>query len=212
MSEKIDLTGEGKIFKEVLKAAEEGSPSPSKGQQVYVHYEGRLLSGKIFDSSYKRGEYFDFELGAGQVIKGWDLGVASMKKGEKARFTIDPDFAYGKAGAGKDIPPNATLEFDVELFEFDKKPKSKHDMNLEEKIQYASDLKAEGNVFFKNQNFEEAVSKFKEAHEVLKEEVKKLNEEQTNLMCICLTNSAICYNKLGLYESAIKSASTSIIT
>lgn len=86
-----------------------------KGKKVSVHYKGQLSDGTVFDSSYKRNEPIDFALGVGQVIQGWDEGVALLKVGDKARFVIPSDLAYGSAGAGGVIPPNATLIFDVEL-------------------------------------------------------------------------------------------------
>ncbi|MFX0558119.1 peptidylprolyl isomerase [Maribacter sp. CXY002] len=85
------------------------------GKNVSVHYEGSLLNGQVFDSSYKRNSPIDFELGIGQVIPGWDEGIGLLKVGDKARFVIPSDLAYGSAGAGGVIPPNATLIFDVEL-------------------------------------------------------------------------------------------------
>ena len=85
------------------------------GRNVSVHYEGSLLNGKVFDSSYKRNEPIEFQLGVGQVIKGWDEGIRLLQVGDKARFVIPSDLAYGSAGAGGVIPPDATLIFDVEL-------------------------------------------------------------------------------------------------
>ena len=85
------------------------------GMQVAVHYQGRLEDGTVFDDSHKRGEPISFTLGKGQVIKGWDQGIAGMKVGEKRTLTIPPELAYGQSGAGDMIPPNATLIFDVEL-------------------------------------------------------------------------------------------------
>ncbi len=94
------------------------------GKTVVVHYTGWLLNGdKIgdkFDSSVDRGQPFTFELGKGQVIKGWDEGVAKMKVGGKRKLTIPPDLAYGKNGAGDKIKPDSTLVFEVELLEVKK--------------------------------------------------------------------------------------------
>jgi len=92
---------------------------PKRGDTVHVHYRGRLKSGKEFDSSYKRGQPIKFVLGRGQVIAGWDEGVALLHVGEKAELVIPPDLAYGKGGRPPVIPGNATLIFDVELVDID---------------------------------------------------------------------------------------------
>ncbi len=92
-------------------------PSPKTGDTVTVHYTGWLADGKKFDSSVDRDEPFSFVLGTGQVIRGWDEGVAAMKIGDKARLTIPGEKAYGGQGYPGLIPPNATLIFEVELLE-----------------------------------------------------------------------------------------------
>ena len=100
----------------------EGS-SAQAGNQVTVHYTGKLVDGTVFDSSLDRMQSFVFTLGQGEVIKGWDQGVNGMKVGEKRLLTIPPELGYGAAGAGSVIPPNATLVFEVELLSVSSPPK-----------------------------------------------------------------------------------------
>jgi FKBP-type peptidyl-prolyl cis-trans isomerase len=90
-------------------------PAPRKGDRVIVHYTGWLTSGQKFDSSVDRNEPFAFALGLGQVIGGWDQGIATMVVGDKVKLTIPPHLAYGQRGFPGAIPPNATLVFEVEL-------------------------------------------------------------------------------------------------
>lgn len=96
---------------------------PEAGDRVSVHYTGTLEDGTVFDTSANRGVPFDFVLGRGEVIPGWDQGIALMREGGKATLIIPPNLAYGTAGAGSSIPPNATLTFEVELVSVAKPPK-----------------------------------------------------------------------------------------
>jgi peptidylprolyl isomerase len=98
--------------------AEGTGERPNRGQSVTVHYTGWLSNGKKFDSSVDRGQPFVFTLGVGQVIKGWDEGVATMKVGGKRKLLIPPQLGYGARGAGGVIPANADLVFEVELISF----------------------------------------------------------------------------------------------
>jgi peptidylprolyl isomerase len=108
----IEKTGSGLEYIDLVQGT---GPSPQSGQEVTVHYTGYLTDGKKFDSSVDRNEPFSFTIGTGQVIKGWDEGVMSMKTGGKRKLVIPPDLGYGMRGAGGVIPPDAQLIFDVEL-------------------------------------------------------------------------------------------------
>jgi len=113
VNEEMDVTADGGVKKKLLVKGE-GWEKPPKGSEVHVHYVGTLLDGTKFDSSRDRNEPFVFKLGQHQVIKGWDLGVATMRKGEKSILTCKPEYAYGDQAQGK-IPANSTLQFEVEL-------------------------------------------------------------------------------------------------
>lgn len=110
----FDKTDSGLRYKMIQKG--DGKRAEA-GKTVAVHYEGSLENGKVFDSSYPRKKPIEFRLGQGQVIEGWDEGIALLQVGDKARFVIPSDLAYGASGAGGVIPPHATLIFDVELME-----------------------------------------------------------------------------------------------
>jgi peptidylprolyl isomerase len=111
-AENVITTDSGLQYVDIVEGTGE---MPKKGQTVSVHYTGTLTNGDKFDSSRDRGQPFEFPLGAGRVIKGWDEGIASMKIGGQRQLIIPPDLGYGTRGAGGVIPPNATLLFDVEL-------------------------------------------------------------------------------------------------
>ena len=111
-NEKIETTASGLKYVDEVPG---NGPSPKSGQKVKVHYTGWLENGTKFDSSVDRGQPFEFVIGVGQVIKGWDEGVMTMKVGGKRKLIIPSLLGYGTRGAGSLIPPNATLVFDVEL-------------------------------------------------------------------------------------------------
>jgi len=121
--EGVDLSLEqnGALLKKITK---EGSgPECGPNKTVHVHYVGKFETGQEFDSSLRRGKPLTFNVGMGNVIKGWDVGIPSMRVGEKAILTIKPEYGYGRAGAGGVIPPNTTLVFEVELVGFEDAPK-----------------------------------------------------------------------------------------
>ena len=110
----FDKTDSGLRYKIIQKG---DGKKAEKGKKVSVHYKGSLESGEVFDSSYTRKQPIDFQLGVGQVISGWDEGIALLQVGDKARFVIPSHLGYGSSGAGGVIPPDATLIFDVELMD-----------------------------------------------------------------------------------------------
>lgn len=142
---------DGGLFKTVLV---EGTGSiPVKGAKVTVHYVGTLLDGTQFDSSRDRNDYFEFTLGKGQVIKGWDKGVATMRVGEKAILKCSPEYGYGAAGSPPSIPPNATLLFEVELFDWTRDV----DISAQKDRSIMKDVLVDG-VDYENPDFESAVT------------------------------------------------------
>ena len=112
----VDITPDkdGGVLKEIIKEGT-GDETPGVGSHVTVHYTGTLLDGTKFDSSKDRNDPFEFDVGKAQVIKAWDIGIATMKKGEVAVFTCAPEYAYGAPGSPPKIPPNSTLKFEVYL-------------------------------------------------------------------------------------------------
>jgi peptidylprolyl isomerase len=204
----MDLTGfenvteDGGLMKKLLSEGE--GAFPNTGDEVEAHYHGTLEDGSVFDSSVTRGKTFKFTLGKGQVIKGWDKGFASMKKGEKAILRCRSDYAYGKGGQGK-IPADATLYFEVELLNFGPKKKEKWEYSEEEKAAEGNKFKEQGTKFFQEKKFEEALNAYLEACEVT--EGSAPNE---SIHIASKSNAAQCCISLGRYADAM-SFSTEVI-
>jgi len=217
--ETIDVAGDGGCLKQVLVAGnlERGSPPP--GSKVKVHYVGTLASdGSKFDSSRDRGTEFEFVIGQGQVIKGWDVGVASMHKGEKAILTCTPAYAYGARGSPPKIPAEATLNFEVELFSWSEVKKSKWEMQADERIAEGLKCKAEGTVLFKAGNFAEAAELYKAAADYLHEVTDLIegdddgakSKEAVAAEVTCLLNETMCHLKLGESAEALECCNTAL--
>ncbi|CAK9135636.1 unnamed protein product [Ilex paraguariensis] len=117
MGDVIDLTGDGGVMKTIIRRAKPDAIAPSQNLPLLdVHYEGILAeTGEIFDTTREDNTVFTFELGKGSVITAWDIALRTMKVGEVAKITCKPEYAYGSAGSPPDIPPDATLVFEVEL-------------------------------------------------------------------------------------------------
>ncbi|KAK2637327.1 hypothetical protein Ddye_032119 [Dipteronia dyeriana] len=117
MGDAIDLSGDGGVLKTIVRRPKAGATGPSEDLPlVDVHYEGTLAeTGEVFDTTHEDNTVFSFEVGKGSVIQAWDIALRTMKVGEVAKITCKPEYAYGSAGSPPDIPPNATLIFEVEL-------------------------------------------------------------------------------------------------
>ncbi|KAK2197813.1 bifunctional Cyclophilin-like domain superfamily/Tetratricopeptide repeat/FKBP-type peptidyl-prolyl cis-trans isomerase domain/Cyclophilin-type peptidyl-prolyl cis-trans isomerase domain/Tetratricopeptide-like helical domain superfamily/Tetratricopeptide repeat 2/Cyclophilin-type peptidyl-prolyl cis-trans isomerase [Babesia duncani] len=204
MTESVDLTGDGGVLKTIIKPSK-FFEQPEQGHEVEVHYTGKLDTGFVFDSSHKRQTTFKFVLGDGNVIKGWEVGVAAMNIGETALLVIKPEYGYGAAGSGSTIPPNATLHFEIELINSRIKPKQKWEMSMDEKIQAAADAKVEGNAKFSQERilaaityYEDGISYLSTRDEWPEDAIKASNVTKLQ----CHLNLANCYIKTEDFANA----------
>jgi peptidylprolyl isomerase len=195
----VDLTGDGGLLKKLL--VEGNGDFPNDGDEVEAHYTGTLDDDTVFDSSRDRGKTFKFQIGRGSVIKGWDKGFATMRKGEKAVLRCRSDYAYGKRGQGK-IPADATLNFDVELINFGPKKKERWEYSDDEKIAEANKIKETGNEYFKAKAFQDALTAYEEAASIVSE-----SADLEALYIACKLNSAQACISLLDYASAVTHAS-----
>ncbi|CAM9250036.1 unnamed protein product [Choristocarpus tenellus] len=209
-----DLSGDGGVKKKILEAGDETGGSPPPGYEVSAHYTGTLLSGEKFDSSRDRGKEFKFTIGTGSVIKGWDVGFASMKKGEKAILKCRSDYAYGDSPQGGIIKAGDTLLFDVELLSFAPKPKEKWEMEPEELVAEATKLKDEGTMLFKEKRFGEAADRYVEGADYASQAPEKMDpnseafEEAHLLEVSCYLNASQACLSNKDWAGAIGQAST----
>ncbi|SJK86265.1 Cyclophilin type peptidyl-prolyl cis-trans isomerase/CLD [Babesia microti strain RI] len=209
----IDLSGDNGVVKKILVPAR-SVDMPNDGQQVYVHYTGKLDNGVVFDSSITRNTPFNFTLGEGNVIKGWDICVKSMSVGEKCLVVIQPDYGYGDKGAGASIPPNSVLNFEIELLMYRDVPsKKKWEMSVDECIQIAQDSKIKGNNYFQQNNFPIAITFYQEAIDYLSGRDDWDPAQQSAsapLLSASHLNLANCYLKTGEYSKAIESSNNAL--
>ena len=188
----VNLTDDGGVTKLILKEGT-GECAAAKSN-VKVHYVGRLDDGTQFDSSRERGEPFEFQLGMGNVIKGWDIGIATMRVGELASLRCTAPYAYGERATGK-IPANATLTFEVEMLEWEAAAKSRSDMTTDELMAGSTKDKEAGNELFKAGDFVGAKRKYADGltwHKHVYRELEKANPIHVTL----LVNTAACELKL----------------
>ena len=201
----VDVSGDGGLLKKITK---EGSGEvPQSGYEIDCDYTGTLEDGTKFDSSRDRGQHFNFTLGVGQVIKGWDQGFASMKIGEEAILKCRSDYAYGDAGQGT-IPPKATLTFDVALYGAKPKKKERWEMTSEEKMAEALESKNEGTAMFKEKRFAEAMQAWDTAAEAIGDE--ELSKEAKDMWVTCKSNCAQAAISNCDYTRAVKFATEAL--
>jgi len=201
-----DISGEGGCFKKILVPGDASGGTPQPGDHVTVHYVGTLTDGSKFDSSRDRPGFFDFDVGIGRVIKGWDTGICTMHRGEKAILLCRSDYAYGASGSPPKIPPDAWLEFEVELFSWKEKRKEKYGMSDEERIAEAESCKAKGTAFFKDGKLEQAKEKYLDAVYFIEDD----GEEQKTLLLSCYLNGATMALKLEEYTEVVELATKAI--
>eukprot|EP00915_Cephaloidophora_sp_WS-2016_P002744 GHVH01003703.1.p1 GENE.GHVH01003703.1~~GHVH01003703.1.p1 ORF type:complete len:303 (+),score=64.35 GHVH01003703.1:25-909(+) len=195
------------LTKKIIKHGE--GEEPSSGFMCDMHYTGTLAKDDTkFDSSRDRNESFSFQVGVGQVIKGWDQGVITMKKGEQAVLCIESALGYGEAGAGP-IPANADLNFHVELLDFHEKSKEMWEMSEEEKMNFAEDKKRSGNLALKENDLMVACACYDEALKAFDSiEVEELAPAYKDLKKALLSNQAIAMLKSGNFIQARMSAAS----
>ena len=155
VNEIVELTKDQGVIKEILTTGPDDAPCPQVGQEVLVNYEGKFENGTVFDTTFDK-EPIRVTVGNGSVMKGWDIGLLSMKLDEKAELTIKPEYGYGNEGSPPPIPDGSTLTYTIELLSIDERRPTRWMMSDDEMIATAERKKAEGNEKFKEKDYKEA--------------------------------------------------------
>lgn len=205
-SQIFDLTGNGRVTKEILR--EGNGETPKDGDRVSVHYEGRIKStNHKFDSSRAKDQPFEFTIGNGRVIEGWNIALKSMKVGELSIFTIDSRLAYGKLGKQPDIQPDDDLVFEIELLEIKVGP-TKQEMAVEK----ARAECEKGNIAFREGRLEDALNDYCQGRLTLMFEGKDesdpsyFSQEYADIKMRLNRNLAVTYARTGDYDQSLQYA------
>lgn len=199
-----DISGDGGVMKKIL---EEGTGEcPEDGMAIVAHYTGTLDDGTQFDSSHSRNTPFKFKVGKGSVIKGWDIGFMTMKIGEKAMLRCAPEYAYGPGGQGK-IPPNSTLNFEVELISATTPEKEMWEYSSEEKLAKSLEKKEKGNASFKAGDFVDACEAYEDGLLFLEQ---RDDDESAAAWLVLKVNCALAYTKAKEYSKALEHVSAAL--
>jgi peptidylprolyl isomerase len=211
-----DLSGDGGVYKKVLVPGDDSAGFPPVGSTVRVHYVGTLTDGSVFDSSRDRPGFFEFDIGLDRVISGWDLAVATMRRGERCAIACRADYAYGEEGLPPKCPGGATLIFEIELFSWKDKRKDRFDLDNTERLVEAEKCKARGTDLFKEGNFGGALDKYADARWYLDSEEDDFvppdgrYKDCKTLFVSCCLNGATCALKLEEFEDAEALASKAL--
>ena len=202
--EYINLTEDGGVKKKILK--EGTGAQATEGSEVHVNYIGKNKDNKIFDQT--KDKPFTFKIGAHSVIKGWEIGVKSMKIGEKSEFILAPEYAYGDKKVSDLIPENSTLTFEIELLKVEIPKKEISEMTYEEKLAEGKKFKEEGVKKFKEGDISNARDLFTRATAYLEnlDKTKESEAEGVNLYVTILSNLCNCCNRQSEYSAVVSFA------
>ena len=204
-----NVTDDGGVKKRIIK--EGTGEQAAEGNEVKVNYIGKNAEGKIFDQT--KDKPFSFKIGAHSVIKGWEVGVKTMKVGEKSEFIFSPDYAYGKQKVNDLIPENSTLTFEIELLEAAGPKKEISDMEYEEKVEWGRKYKDEGNELYKKGDYVGARAKWDEACKYIDRYINKYadyEKDACDMYQAVLSNLCNVCNKQKEYYAVIVYANKGI--